>query len=184
MRRVTKLTAKILAGITMLAALLFLFDVLTTAPLKPCSFNTGNNGLWLRYYWYAGKHSDDDFKSMVERLRDNQIRYAYFHVLTAQADGHLRMRKQKEAQKITHAVHAGVPGCKPIAWLYIGSFGMNPVDLSKPEVRKNLVDEALWLTGSCGFDGVQWDYEFAETAATVCSNCSKKRRQHCPRTSC
>lgn len=145
----------------MLAALLFIADVLTAAPIKPCSFNTGKNGLWLRYYWYAGKQNDDDFKSMTERLRTNQIRYAYFHVLNAQADGHLHMRKLVEAQKITNAVHAEVPGCMPIAWLYIGSFGKQPVDLSKPEVRKNLVDEALWLTGPCGFDGVQWDYEFA-----------------------
>ena len=36
---------------------------------------------------------------------------------------------------------------------------MGVVDLSKPEVRRKMVSEAVWLTNECGFDGVQWDYE-------------------------
>lgn len=156
---------RIIAALALLLALIFIVDYVSYPhlhPLEPCTFNSGNNGLWLRYYWYAGKHNDADFEAMIHRLTDNQIRYAYFHVLNAKSDGHLRVRKLAEAQKITRIVHERAPGTKPIAWLYIGSAARDGgVDLTKPQVRKNLVDEALWLTGPCAFDGVQWDYEFA-----------------------
>src|SRR5947209_12818291 len=44
------------------------------------SANRGENGLWLRYRWYFGQHSDRDIRLLGRRLRDEQIRYAYFHV--------------------------------------------------------------------------------------------------------
>jgi spore germination protein YaaH len=49
-----------------------------------------------------------------------------------------------------------------IAWVYVGARPQKDgVDLSQVAVRKSLVKEALWLVNDCGFDGVQWDYEFA-----------------------
>lgn len=132
------------------------------APLKQSCANTGANGLWLRYYWYAGKHkTEKEWAEMVERLRTYQIKYAYFHVLTTVSDGTLKLHKLENAQKIVTAVHKGAPNTKAIAWIYIGSAPNNGgVDLSKATVRANLVKEALWLTNECGFDGVQLDYEF------------------------
>ncbi len=98
---------------------------------------------------------------MLERLRANQIQYAYFHVLTTKSDGTLKLHKLENARKITAAVHSGAPNTKAIAWIYVGSYPQKDgVDLSKAEVRRSLVKEALWLTNECGFDGVQWDYEF------------------------
>lgn len=139
-------------------------------PLKPSgansgansSANSGANGLWLRYYWYAGKHNTaKEWDDMLERLRVNQIKYAYFHVLTTVSDGTLKLHKLENAQKITKAVHTRAPGTKAIAWIYIGSAPQNGgVNLKKPETRTNLVKEALWLVNECGFDGVQLDYEF------------------------
>lgn len=156
----------IAASAFVLAAAVLAADYLrysTLHPLKPCSFNKGKNGLWLRYYWYAGKQNSADFKSMVERLRENEIQYAYFHVLTALPDGHLHLHKLAEAKRITNEVHMNAAPTKAIAWLYIGAFGPNGgIDLGNAEVRKNLVSEAIWLTKDCGFDGVQWDYEFAQ----------------------
>ncbi|RTL46054.1 MAG: hypothetical protein EKK48_01565 [Candidatus Melainabacteria bacterium] len=131
-------------------------------PLHSVCANKAANGLWLRYYWYAGKHqSQKEWDDMLERLRVNQIKYAYFHVLTTKSDGSLKMRRQAGAIKITNAVHERVPGTKAIAWVYVGAAPQRDgLDLSKPDVRKKLIQEALWLVNDCGFDGIQWDYEF------------------------
>lgn len=131
-------------------------------PLRSVCANKGANGLWLRYYWYAGKHkSPKEWDDMLERLRVNQIKYAYFHVLTTLSDGTLKMHKLENARKITAAVHDGAPKTKAVAWVYVGASPQKEgVDLSKASVRATLVKEALWLTNECGFDGVQWDYEF------------------------
>ena len=131
-------------------------------PLRSVCANKRANGLWLRYYWYAGRHkSSKEWNDMLERLRVNQIKYAYFHVLTTKSDGTLKLHKPENAKKITAAVHSGAPQTKVIAWVYVGAAPQNDgVDLSKSDVRATLVKEALWLVDDCGFDGVQWDYEF------------------------
>ncbi|MBP9092880.1 hypothetical protein KBI23_17785 [bacterium] len=165
-----KLTWAIKAAFTFLISLGILFGAYLydcsiyekQNPLKPSGANSGANGLWLRYYWYAGKHNTaKEWDDMLERLRVNQIKYAYFHVLTTVSDGTLKLHKLENAQKITKAVHTGAPNTKAIAWVYIGSAPQNGgVNLMKPETRANLVKEALWLVNECGFDGVQLDYEF------------------------
>jgi hypothetical protein len=130
--------------------------------LSSACANTGNNGLWLRYYWYAGKHKSlRDWDEMLERLRVNQIKYAYFHVLTTKSDGTLKIHRLENAKKITSTVHSGVPGTKVIAWIYVGAAPQpEGLALSDSAVRQNLIKEALWLVNDCGFDGIQWDYEF------------------------
>ena len=45
------------------------------------SFNRGENGLWLRYLWYAGDAKYwASSERMIEHLKDDQIKYAFFHV--------------------------------------------------------------------------------------------------------
>ncbi|MBS1954844.1 MAG: hypothetical protein JST89_11700 [Cyanobacteria bacterium SZAS-4] len=138
----------------------FVFESQT--PLRSVCANKGANGLWLRYYWYAGKHkSTKDWDDMLERLRAYQIKYAYFHVLTTVGDGTLKMHKLENAKKLTAAVHEGAPETKVVAWVYVAASPQTDgVDLSKASIRTSLVREALWLINECGFDGVQWDYEF------------------------
>ncbi len=132
-------------------------------PVLSAGANTGANGLWLRYFWYAGKHKEQkDWDDMLARLRDNQIKYAYFHVLTTKSDGKLKIHRLAEARKIVNAVHAGSPKTQVVAWVYVGALPQaDGLDLSKSEVRKTLVEECLWLVNDCGFDGIQWDYEFS-----------------------
>lgn len=159
---------KLLLALTAIGVLLvvvgaidsFIFESQT--PLRSVCANNRRNGLWLRYYWYAGKHkSIKEWNDMLERLRVNEIEFAYFHVLTTNSGGTLKLRNEVNAKKLTAAVHAGAPGTKVIAWIYVGSAPQKDgVDLSKADVRASLVKEALWLINDCGFDGVQWDYEF------------------------
>ena len=127
------------------------------------SGNRGENGLWLRYDWYLGRHSDIDRKALAGRLASQQIRYAYFHVRHLEADGRLRYRNVDSARELTRGLHRDAPSVRLIAWIYAGDIrsapGLAKVDLSNERVRRSAAQQARWLTETCGFDGVQWDYE-------------------------
>lgn len=122
------------------------------------SFNHGENGLWLRYFWYFGRYAPEDLQSMLKRLNDYQVRYAYFHVRGINKDGKLEFHQLDEARRLADAVHSRCPNAKVIAWVYVGS---NVVDISSRHIRKKMIEEANWLLNDCRFDGIQWDYEFA-----------------------
>lgn len=131
------------------------------SPMPAVSFDKGQNGLWLRYYWYKGKHTDKELTELAKRLSTNHIKYAYFHVLNIDKDGSLHLHEPKMAEKIVQTLHRLCPEVKCLAWVYVGSVPYTgPVDLTKTKVRQKMVDESLWLLNECGFDGVQWDYEF------------------------
>ena len=122
------------------------------------SFNRGENGLWLRYRWYFGEETD--VPVLAKRLQDERIHYAYFHVRDVTKKGALRYHHPDAAWRLVTPLHRQVPAVKLIAWVYAGNIaGRGRVDLSRPEVRKMMVQEAVWLVTVCGFDGIQWDYE-------------------------
>ena len=124
------------------------------------SFNSGENGLWIRYTWYFGMKSDLEIKQLAQYLTRRRIKYAYPHVRFIRKDGSLRYRFPVTGKRLVDLIHRSAPDVKVIAWIYAGnSRGEGEVDLSKPEVRSKMVEEAVWLIGKCGFDGVQWDYE-------------------------
>ena len=39
------------------------------APIAGRSFNRGENGLWLRYTWYFGQHSDAERRTLAQQLQ-------------------------------------------------------------------------------------------------------------------
>ncbi len=124
------------------------------------SFNLGKNGLWLRYTWYFGKHSDAEVSELAQRLRERQIRFAYFHVRSVQSSGRLAFHYPEEARRLLKRLRRSAPDLRALAWVYVGNpAGRGGVDLSRPETRRAMVEEAKWLVQTCGFDGVQWDYE-------------------------
>ncbi len=144
---------------------LFLADFISYPFLQSESYlsqNKGENGIWLRYLWYFGKHSEEDEQKLFARLSTGQFRYAYFHVRSIQKDGSLQFHHKETARPLLERLHRLVPNCKNIAWVYVGTATeYGGVDLSQAKVRKKMVEEADWLVQECGFDGVQWDYEFA-----------------------
>lgn len=140
------------------------------------------NGAWLRYYWYRGKHGEQEWLAMLERLNLHKIRYAYFHVLGVNPDGRLAYHQPKEAKQITSRVHQHCPNTLCIAWVYVPSdYGREGVNLSQPATREALHAEAKWLIEECGFDGVQWDYEFAPNGDTRFLNFLSESRARIPR---
>lgn len=154
----------------LLAVLLPVFAVLdyNLYPIlsKPggISLNTGENGLWIKYTWYFGKWDDGDMDRLAARLKENQIRYAYFHVRSIKADGSLKYRNPENAKKLNSALHGKAQPVESIAWMYIGNkHGLGKVDLGNQAVRKTIIKESLWLIDKCGFDGVQIDYEICRS---------------------
>ncbi len=127
------------------------------------TYNIGENGLWLRYLWYFGRKRDADVQALAQRLREQQIRYAYFHVRDVTAQGTLRYHYPEAAKRLITTLHREAPEVKVIAWIYAGNRrGLGAVDLASAPVRRQMVREAAWLANTCGFDGVQWDYEVCD----------------------
>ncbi len=122
--------------------------------------NTGDNGLWLRYWWYFGQRTDAEIVALARQLQRDQIRDAYFHVRHIKADGTLAYHYPGQARHLLRLLRRHAPQVRAIAWVYAGNRrGEGEVDLTGDAVRRAMVDEALWLCRDCGFDGVQWDYE-------------------------
>src|ERR1700733_6854455 len=59
--------------------------------------NQGKNGVWLRFTWYFGQHSDPELKQLAARLKAHGIRYAFFHVRSVGPDGTLVYRYPDKA---------------------------------------------------------------------------------------
>lgn len=154
-----------LAAISGLLLSLLLLDYLAYPYLaQPIgrSYNHGENGLWLRYSWYFGEKTD--FSGLAQRLQAEQIRFTYFHVRDVTKQGTLRYHDPDTARRLVTQIHHQAPTSRLIAWVYAGNTaGRGNVDLSRPEVRKAMVQEAIWLVNVCGFDGVQWDYEICRS---------------------
>src|SRR5262249_32943713 len=108
------------------------------------SGNRGEIGLWLRYRCYFAQRSDADLPALAGRLREQQTRYAYFHVRHITRNGTLRYHHLAAARRLIAALHRDAPSVKAIAWIFAGnhrlaSTGIGEVDLAKHAVRKAMV---------------------------------------------
>lgn len=151
------------AGLGILLLLIAADYVLYPHFAKPTApaMNHGENGLWLRYTWYFGEHTKSDISRLAAHLQSQQISYAYFHIRSVLSDGSLHYRFPIQARTLTTQLHVKAPKVKLFAWIYACNAVGNStsVDLSDEAVRHKMVEEAVWLTTKCGFDGIQWDYE-------------------------
>lgn len=142
---------------------LFVFDYWTFPLLSKSPegcFDQGRNGIWMRYPWYFGEHTDGEVQQMASRLCEDGFAYAYFHARDVRPDGSLRYPHWAEAKRLNRTIAQAGPALKRVAWIYVGnSRGRGAVDLLNEEVRTKLVSEARRLVVECGFQGIQWDYE-------------------------
>lgn len=129
-------------------------------PIGGRSFNHAENGSWLRDTWYLGTERES-VASLASRLQSQGVRYACFHTRFIQRDGKLHFRNPAYIQRVVRQLHLA-PGIKALAWVYIGNQrGLTGVDIADPTVRHTIAQEMRWLTQTCGFDGVQLDYEIS-----------------------
>jgi hypothetical protein len=123
-------------------------------------FNKNKNGLWLRYFWYAGKHTAKEEEDLAKFLQTEQILFAYFHVREVDKSGRLVCRYRESAKRLVNAIHKHSPSVLAIAWVSAGQwYPAHGTNIKDPLVRRQMVKEAKFLINECGFDGVQWDYE-------------------------
>ncbi len=130
-----------------------------TAP-APAVYCTDSDGLWLGSKWYHGKVTDAHVAALGEMLHRRRFKYAFFHCRDIDATGKLRFREGRSARRLVDTLHAQVPEVKLIAWIgAVNSTFGGEVNLSRLAVRETMAKQARWLVESCGFDGVQWDFE-------------------------
>ena len=149
---------------------------------KPISAPTGDrgtNGLWLRYTHYFGEKSEEETKTLARDLRTRRVHWAYFHVRDVQKNGELRFRRPREARQLLRQIRRENPNVRCLAWVFVDSSAVAP---SRPDVRRQLVQEALWLVNTCGFDGVQWDYESCPSGDESFLDLLDETRKALPRT--
>ncbi len=126
-------------------------------------FNRGDNGLWMGSQWYLGKANKDSTVRMSQRLKEAQIRYAYFHVRDINKAGLLRYHCDKAAISLLQTLKKNYPQVKAIAWIgAVNAQSGGEVSLASNKVRSRMASETKWLTQVCGFDGVQWDFEICK----------------------
>lgn len=160
-RPILFLIAGLLLGITLVLVAVDYFTYPQSAKMAGSVPAQTEDGIWLRYKWYFGEHSQDEWQRLVSRLQAEHIRYAFFHVRGIIANGTLRFHYLDRAKQLIARVRKGSPGTKVIAWVYLGTVPeYGGVDLSRAPVRAQIVKEVKWLLDDCGFDGVQLDYEF------------------------
>lgn len=124
------------------------------------NYNTGENGLWLGSKWYHGKVTDADIAALARLLQREQIRFAYFHTRDINKEGKLRYHSEPAAKKLVSMLHELAPGVKVIAWIgAVNAINRGDVNLSNRAVREEMAKEAANLVRTCGYDGIQWDFE-------------------------
>ena len=159
-RRRLRLGCLSVVALLFLAALVDYFNYPWSRPSAAPTGDRGETGLWLRYTHYFGKKRDDELATLAQNLKARRIRWAYFHVRSAETNGSLRFHYPAEARHLLSVIRRENPDVRCLAWVYVGNKkDEGAVELSRPEVRHRLVEEARWLVETCGFDGVQWDYE-------------------------
>lgn len=155
------LIAKILVFMAVLLLVVDYFVYPQTAKVAGTVPAQTEDGIWLRYKWYFNEHTEAEWQRMLNRVKNEHFKYAFFHVRGIIANGTLRFHYLDKARQLIARVRQGSPDTKVIAWVYVGTVPeYGGVDLSKPLVREQIVKEVEWLIDDCGFDGVQLDYEF------------------------
>jgi hypothetical protein len=152
------------------------------------SFNRGQNGLWLRYWWYFGQRSDAELRALARQLTERQVRYAYFHVRHITRGGMLRYHHPAAARRLVSALHRAAPAVRVIAWVYAGNLHRAPelreVDLANAAVRRRMVAEARWLVTACGFEASSGTTRTARMATRTSCACCTRRARRSRRASC
>lgn len=124
----------------------------------------GTAGIWLRYWWYTGERTDRQFAETAAALMRRGFRYLHSHVGEVGGDGRLKRGRLTEGRDFL-AGFARDADLVPVAWILAKTPGIGgEVEISRPEVRAAMVEDAVWLVEECGFAGVQWDWEYAPGA--------------------
>jgi hypothetical protein len=125
----------------------------------PGNYSHGRNAVWAGHRWVGLSYGREDYRRLADLLRSNRISDAFFHVGPLDADGRIPAAKYLYARRMIRNVRELYPGLCAQAWIgQVEKRGGGPLDISNPEVRKNIVRTASRFL-DLGFCGIHYDIE-------------------------
>ena len=115
------------------------------------------NAIWLGVTWARDEHTDAEIRLLAERLRENEIGYAYVYTTWLHEDGTFNPTYD-HATEFLNTIRSAYPELRVLSWIGV------PTVL--PDYR--LDDESVWVTvgtfcrlavEELGFDGVHLNVE-------------------------
>jgi len=124
---------------------------------QPGSFyDKGKNALWIAHEWVGDYKSDAELKEFALKLQKNKIGTLFVHSGPLKEDGSIDPTTYKYSINFVDKMKKFAPEIQLQAW--IGQL-REKIDLKDESVRKNIAQQAKFLTQLVGFDGIHFDIE-------------------------
>jgi len=137
-------------------SLYFYIDYQKFPAIVPIS---GKNALWARHQWVGEQHNSEEYRNLTQLLKDNKITDVFFHVGPLNVEGKIEPEKYLFAKDLIVNLKKDYPELHIQAWIgQVERKGGGILDLSKTEVKKNVVETANDFL-SLGFDGIHYNIE-------------------------
>ncbi len=146
----------LLSIIVLILLFVWIFIIGVNSKRPGSYFNTGNNAIWIEHKWVGDDVSEKEIAEMVLKLKKNQFFTVFVHTGPLKSDGTIDFETYKYAESFLEKARKYAPDIQYQTWL--GQI-RSSLDLSDPEVRKNIVNQSQILTKMIGFDGVHYDIE-------------------------
>jgi hypothetical protein len=122
---------------------------------NPSVQSSAHNAIWLRHSWIDNKHTDAEYRELVDRFHRMQIVDVYFHAGPLDGNGSVSKAKLDGSARLIRIIKKLDPGIRMQPWLgQVAEFGGGgPLDLRSPEVRAEIVRtaEKYLNVGAAGF---------------------------------
>ncbi len=119
-------------------------------------FDKGKNALWLGHEWVGDYKSDAELKELAVSLKKNNIGTLFVHSGPLKEDGSIDPTTYKYSINFVDKMRKFAPEIQLQAW--IGQL-RGKIDLKEELVRKNIAQQAKFLTQLVEFDGIHFDIE-------------------------
>ncbi len=132
----------------------------TATNFSGAHFNHHQNAIWAQHAWVGEAHTAQDYDELAALLKREEIGYFYPHVGPLEGDGHIPPERYPNAATFVQEMKRRLPELKILAWIgQMEKDGGGPLDISNPETRARVVNEARRFSLDLGFDGVHYDIE-------------------------
>lgn len=127
---------------------------------NPEVHSSADNAIWLRHQWMSEKHTDAQYRRLVNRLHHMRIRDVYFHAGPLGGNGSIPQKNLDGSAAFISRMKRIDPAIRLQPWLgQVAEFGGGgPLDLRSPKVRAEIVRTASRFL-DVGADGFHIDLE-------------------------
>ncbi len=154
MRSLWKIT---IFGIIFTGVVLLWIFVIGVSSNQPGSFfNKEHNAVWLGHQWVGESKTDAEIQKLVNTLSRHQIDTVFVHSGPLTEDGTVDPETYKYSVDFLDTARTFDDQIQYQAWL--GQI-RSKIDLSDPDIRHNISNEAITFSQLIGFDGIHFDIE-------------------------